>query len=566
MDQVKVYLGVAKKHHFWILAAIVVLTSVVVWMKASGALATRYEADKNTITSAEKAVQGASAPDNANPQFTEKIGGLHEDLKKRVFAAWQQLYERQVALFIWPPLELNPTVDLNRLRPDEPIPDYVRIFYNEKVVRPLWEEILEQANIRRPKTKADEAETADGENRAVEYEGLVVWKPERREAIVSRYFTQDAAPSTARVRLIQEDAWLFESLIKVIDSVNVGATDSLKAPVKEILTLDIAQWAIDASLESGAAIWTPDKANAVVPGGAGGAMGMGGMGMAGAAAAAAGGAMPEGGAAGAAMAAMTGGGGAANNDNDWLEGRYLDEKGQPLKAGDPQPFAEFKQMFVYMKFVMDQRRIPDLIAACANADLPIETRQVRVQMLQADSGASAGGGFGGGMGGGTPMGMGGPAMGGSAMGGPMGDPGMGGSAMGGPGMGGSAMGGPGMGGPGMGGPGMGGMGMGGMGMGGMGMGGMGMGGMGMGGMELLDGGVETTVYDALVELSGVIYLYDPPDITKLGTGAAGSPETRSFGVPTTRVKVPGTSMGGAGGAMGGPGMGGPGMGGGPMGR
>ncbi len=61
---------------------------------------------------------------------------------------------------------------------------------------------------------------------------------------------------------------------------------------------------------------------------------------------------------------------------------------------------------------------------------------------------------------------------------------------------------------------------------------------------VLDGGVETTIYDAVVELSGVIYLYRPPDITKLGTGSAGSPDKRSFGVPTTTVPVPGVAGGG----------------------
>ena len=74
------------------------------------------------------------------------------------------------------------------------------------------------------------------------------------------------------------------------------------------------------------------------------------------------------------------------------------------------------------------------------------------------------------------------------------------------------------------------------------------GGAGFGGVE---GGVETTVYDATVELSGVIYLYNPPDLAKLGTGAAGSPEKRSFGVPTTAVHVPGGtgSTGSTGGGM-----------------
>jgi hypothetical protein len=100
--------------------------------------------------------------------------------------------------------------------------------------------------------------------------------------------------------------------------------------------------------------------------------------------------------------------------------------------------------------------------------------------------------------------------------------------------------------------GMGGMmgGMGGM-MGGMGgMGGMmgGMGGMmdgGFGGASLQEGGVETTVYDGVVELSGVIYLYNPPDMAKLGQGGAAAPEKRSFGVPKTAPKLPSSSPGGA---------------------
>jgi hypothetical protein len=78
-----------------------------------------------------------------------------------------------------------------------------------------------------------------------------------------------------------------------------------------------------------------------------------------------------------------------------------------------------------------------------------------------------------------------------------------------------------------------------------------MGGAEMGGASgipgfTLDGGVETTIYDAIVELSGVIYLYQPPDIAKLGTGAAGSPDKRSFGVPTTTVHAPGRGPSGGG--------------------
>lgn len=540
MDQVKVYLGIAKKYHFWILTVVVLITGVVVWLKASSALAAKYDQDKKTITGAETAVNGANSPDNPNPQFTKKVEGLHEGLKKQVFDAWEELYKHQVGLFKWPELELKPTVDLNLLGPNEEIPEYVRVFYNERVVEPLWQDLLAQVDLRRPKEASENSsddiddDSSSRQSRAVEYEGLVVWKEAKRKAIVDRYRTENSVPSSAKMRLIQEDVFLFDSLIKIINAVNRGATDSLKAPIKEIDTLDIAQWAVAASLESGGTIWTKGQA---ASGGAGtmggmGAMpgGMGGMtampgGAAGAAAAAGGqGAAPVGGA--AAVPGGAAGAAAANNDTDWFEGRFLDEKGQPLKGGKdaPQPFAEFRQMFVYMKLIMDQRQIPNLIAACANAELPIETRQVKVQLLQGEGGGGLfgdGGAFGaGGMGPGAMM------MGPGAMG-PMGPGAMG------P-MGPGAMTGP-MG-PGMGGPDM-------------------AGGAMSGASPALEGGVETTVFDVVVELSGVIYLYNPPDVTKLGTGAAASPEKRSFGVPTSTVKLPVAATGSMTGPAMGPSMG-----------
>lgn len=137
-------------------------------------------------------------------------------------------------------------------------------------------------------------------------------------------------------------------------------------------------------------------------------------------------------------------------DTELRDGRYLDEKGQPLAAGAPEPFAEFKQVFVFMKLTMDQRAIPELIAACANAPLPVETRQVTMRMLGDDAD-----------------------------------------------------------------------------------------GMGMQVFGGQSGGVETLANDATIELSGVIYLYNPPDVAQLGMGQAGSPAQRSFGVPTKGVTVPG---------------------------
>jgi hypothetical protein len=71
-------------------------------------------------------------------------------------------------------------------------------------------------------------------------------------------------------------------------------------------------------------------------------------------------------------------------------------------------------------------------------------------------------------------------------------------------------------------------------------GGMMGGGMGLGGQTP---GMEAGPYDAVVELSGIIYLYNPPDLAKLGTGSSKDPATRSFSVPKAKVTAHGASKG-----------------------
>src|SRR5215469_7463916 len=220
MDQVKVYLGVAKKHHFWILAVVVVVTALVVWLKASSSLARLYETNKRTIEGAEQSVNKAGSEEKVNDQFTKKIDGLHEGLKDQVYDAWKKLYERQVALFKWPVKQTDAgEIDLNKYQPDEDIPQYVRAFYNENVVQDQWEALLTKVDIRKPREVEEQAEEENPEGeqeevvnkRGTEYQGLVVWNEDLRKAIISRYYTKNATPSTTRLRLMQQDAWLFDS-------------------------------------------------------------------------------------------------------------------------------------------------------------------------------------------------------------------------------------------------------------------------------------------------------------------------------------------------------------------
>ncbi|MEX2120670.1 MAG: hypothetical protein WD847_19720 [Pirellulales bacterium] len=452
-----------------------------------------------------------------NEDFAKTVQDLHEQLKNEVFEAWEELYRRQEGLLEWP----DDVAAIADIPPPQEIDRHLRELYRDNVVLAEWQRVFEIVDLRRQKVEEadDAAEPMErGGRPEIQYEGLVSWPDNDRYSIVQRYLTA-STPSTNRVRLTQEDLWVFEALANIVVSTNDGATDALNAPIKGIESLDVAQFAMQGAGDGG----STGSGGGMAGGGMGGmAGGMGGMagGMGGMA----------GGGAGDAQGGDAAAASAKSEDDKLLIGRYLDERGRPIDFNAPQPFAEFKQIFVRMKFVMDQRRIPDLLAQCANAPIPVEVRRVRITFglsggdVTRLAGGQAGGGGGGNMGGMAGGGMGGMAGGMGGMAGGMGGMagGMGGMAGG---MGGMA-------------GGMGGMagGMGGMAggrMGGMagGRGGMAGGGMGGGGGMASSVPVETGPYDAVVEVCGVVYIYNRPEKEKLGTGSAADPSQRVFALP-----------------------------------
>jgi hypothetical protein len=64
---------------------------------------------------------------------------------------------------------------------------------------------------------------------------------------------------------------------------------------------------------------------------------------------------------------------------DRLTNRYIDEKGVPLEVDAKGPYAEFKMMPISMKLEMDQRKISKLLAECVNRSMPIEVRRLRIR-------------------------------------------------------------------------------------------------------------------------------------------------------------------------------------------
>jgi hypothetical protein len=76
--------------------------------------------------------------------------------------------------------------------------------------------------------------------------------------------------------------------------------------------------------------------------------------------------------------------GAASEDAQLLKDRYLDGRNTPVGDASNPPYTEFRQMFLQLTVLMDQRLIPVLISQCANAPIPIETRQIRINLNDTD--------------------------------------------------------------------------------------------------------------------------------------------------------------------------------------
>ncbi len=557
MDQVKVALAVMKKYHFWLLIVVVVLVGGGVWAMASSNLAKQFEDRKTELEGARKSVTDIAGQANPpNQKVVDAIKQKNGALKEEVQQAWELLYKEQKKNNTWPE-ELGEEFGLviNSLGPEDNIPGKYRELYWTFISNHL-ETLDDIIDRRKPKRDTENGQVAgrnggmgdpmmsastgmagEGTGREAEWVGKIFWDDAQR---VKQGFMWSSRPETIQVRTAQEDLWVYEALLRIIKNTNAGATHHYNAAIKTIRELQIGRAAAAAFQQSASRL----KLSALGSGGGGGMdMGMG-MEMSGSGEEMMMSGDPMGGGAmgGGAMGAEGGMSGADLPPEERLrkqlyDGRYVDQNGEPLMADADPPFAEFKMMPVRMLLIMDQRKIPKLLVECANSSMPVEVHRVVLNPgrhatinFSRFGGGSSGDGYGGGMGMGSGMSEMDSGMGmnrGMGMGGDYGGGG-GGSYGGGDGMSGMEMGG-------MSEPGM--------------MQGGGYDDGGMGGAMAGPSGKRTySQHDLGVEVEGIIYIFNPPDRDKLGTGTAReeaaapqltTPDTPAASRPS-RAAAPGT--------------------------
>ena len=389
------------KNHFWILTVVVVIIGAVVWYMGTGALDIAYAKDQKTADNAFtlakrlRGMQGPNSPPNA--RYAGKVDVVRRALTDEVIKAWEDLYNRQTGVFT-----VNPKVEIFRdfvlMEPDDRkamidanknlqsnIASAIQTYHNNQVLEEDFEKLFEPLNIRRPRGLTAFGKPAAGATAAPgggAADGIIVWRAAYNPTSLMQRYDTKAAPSLDRITVTYEDIWTFRSLFGVISKMNekpidawlevmqgktpvAAPVDQANVPIKRIDYCDLAQYAM--------AVAVADSGNVQIQ-------------AADAAAAAAG-------TAGGFGAVDAGGGGGAFNigtegtpeeDKRLLTDRYVDGRNTPVADPSNPPYTEFRQMFVQLTVLMDQRLVPVLIAQCANAPIPIETRQVRISLNEVD--------------------------------------------------------------------------------------------------------------------------------------------------------------------------------------
>ncbi len=359
-------------------------------------------------------------------QYTQK--GMEERIKeaeKAAIEAWVHQYNRQRGLLIFPEAEIKNDDFMAKVKdfiPAEkgknyPIDTYgeLRGIYKDmlnlrmtnlsKIVGTTWmfEEKAEEksddegdgSGLATPEGGGGDAVPDGGDDGSLDLNADIVKWNDKNQKLWRQKITDfrgdplknDNVPTTYEILLLQEDLWVFESVLKIIAGVNKGADANDLADVKEIdhilvgreAYLDISKTEIalpnvdpgENELSDELAKSTTKKKDSGF-GKIGGAKKRG-KGKAGRDGAAKGGAEFD-----------------FKVSRDPSHGRYVDNDYYPIIAEDVvkgvlatkltnyASLTVAKRIPVRVGVVMNEKQIGEFLAACANAELPFEVRQVRI--------------------------------------------------------------------------------------------------------------------------------------------------------------------------------------------
>ena len=424
-----------KKYLFWACTPIALVVALLAGLMAIGSVAGELERQKTTLENQKTATQNlrGTAPTHPNQGTIDAINEERERLAENVLAAWEIMVEAQQKQNVWPrgdgglaivninEIESKNFLDTLSSSVLENYLNFAQIHINQLLDKPNDIRRVEHRDSRgRSREQHNLVATAggarsSGRQSAASWDrsstslgtgmrttpvdansvmqGKVVWNAPLLD-ITMRDWTRQ--PLSYEIWLTQEDLWVYQALLWVVAKSNenaeeksvpfgaaggaasgrgIGGTgttggqllDLSGSVIKEIVELHIGrQAAMQLATQSSRRIGS---------GAAGGGMDEFSSGSTFGSTSSDSGSMF-----GSSSSSDMGMGGTALTpealQSEALTGRYVDADGSPLMT--PDLTGQLRRMPVYLRLVVDQNRIPEVLVNCANCPMPIDVLWVTI--------------------------------------------------------------------------------------------------------------------------------------------------------------------------------------------
>jgi hypothetical protein len=413
-EQIRPYVAALVKYHFWIIAALVPLVLLPLVVQGTGGMGELIAGQRSQIDSrlsAVKSVQSIAAhPNDAWAKAVEEHTGK---IREETLSEWTRFWDDQAFLRVWPAkLGADFADAIGRLRPGDSLKRPILLRYQNTVpdlVRELparmgTDDLMLGAGAAggggefAPRGGEFGPRGGAGAGAAAGSKAFVTWRAEDQKKVFES-FKWEKPPTTVQVLLAQEELWVYGLFCDTIKRANEGAAGAYNAPITAVEELAVGYPAAEElpGGQGGARILS------AAPAAAGAAVSMETMPSPDGAPAAATAVRPAhprfgGGTTTApppvdpALGGMDGAAPAASPDDALREWIYVDFTGKPLSAAElaSSPAAKMVHLMPFvLRVVMDQRKLDALLADVAAAKIPIDVRQVRINV---DAKPGAGGG------------------------------------------------------------------------------------------------------------------------------------------------------------------------------
>ena len=247
-DNVRPYLALLAKYHFWILAAIVPFVLFPVLAAGNGWLRDDIATKQNQIDGKLSQVSRVTGiVPHPNEKWSASIDGRTGDVAAETAAERYRFWHSQQSLRVWP-AELG----------EDFLAAITTLAPGQKLDRPLlrrYQQIVPRlvkalpARMGSQNHMTDTAAAAGGDAQPVERDPSqpLEWSAEDQKMVYGSFVWQNP-PSTAQVLLAQEELWIYGILCDAIAQFNRGATGSHDAAITLVQQLVIGYHAAQAGM------------------------------------------------------------------------------------------------------------------------------------------------------------------------------------------------------------------------------------------------------------------------------------------------------------------------------